>query len=162
MDLEWNNLGLKGLIIPLLHRSIILSAIDEFNTTSIEIGMVKEIKVPSQLINQKWKLITPKKNEIFIIPNFEKERLDIKSTNELGSYDVYVNDEFYTAFSTSLSEYESPKIRANLNELVSNFQTNKASILHNSQNIVESIKSKSHGKSLWRIFLTFAVLLFLI
>ena len=55
MDLEWNNLGLKGLIIPLLHRSIILSAIDEFNTTSIEIGMVKEIKVPSQLINQKWK-----------------------------------------------------------------------------------------------------------
>ena len=162
MDLEWNNLGLKGLIIPLLHRSIILSAIDEFNTTSIEIGMVKEIKVPSQLINQKWKLITPKKNEIFIIPNFEKERLDIKSTNELGSYDVYVNEEFYTAFSTSLSEYESPKIRANLNELVSNFQTNKASILLNSQNIFESIKSKRHGKSLWRIFLIFAFFLFLI
>lgn len=162
MDLEWNNLGLKGLIIPLLHRSIILSAIDEFNTTSIEIGMVKEIKVPSQLINQKWKLITPKKNEIFIIPNYEKERLDIKSTNELGSYDVYVNGEFYTAFSTSLSKYEAPKIRANLNELVSNFQTNRASILPNSQNIVELIKSKRHGKSLWRIFLTFAVFLFLV
>ena len=146
----------------MLHRSIILSAIDEFNTAPIEVGMVKKIKVQSQLINQKWKLITPNKNEILLIPNYEKERLDIKSTNELGSYDVYVDDEFYTAFSTSLSEYETPKIRANLNELVSNFQTNNASILLDSQNIVESIKSKRHGKSLWRIFLIFAVFLFLI
>ena len=72
MDLEWNNLGLKGLIIPLLHRSIILSAIDEFNTTSIEIGMVKEIKVPSQLINQKWKLITPKKMRFLLSLTMKK------------------------------------------------------------------------------------------
>ena len=162
LDLEWNNLGLKGLIVPLLHRSIILSAIDEFNTASVEVASLKKIKVPSQLINKKWKLITPSKNEILLIPNYEKERLDIISTNELGSYDVYVNDEFYTAFSTNLSEYESPKIRADLNEIITAFQTNNASILLDSQNIAESIKSKRHGKSLWRIFLIIAVSLFLV
>ncbi len=162
LDLEWNNLGLKGLIVPLLHRSIILSAIDEFNTTSIEVGSLKKIKVPSHLISQKWKLITPSKNEILLIPNYEKERLDIISTNEIGSYDVYVNDEFYTAFSTNLSIYESPKIRADLNEIINAFQTNNASILLDSQNIAESIKSQRHGKSLWRIFLIITVSLFLV
>ena len=93
MDLEWNNLGLKGLIIPLLHRSIILSAIDEFNTTSIEIGMVKEIKVPSQLINQKWKLITPKKNEIFISDEFElPDSFKIVSTNKNAQMYLHKNN----------------------------------------------------------------------
>ena len=121
----------------------------------------KEFGPPSALVLEDMEPISPNKNEILLIPNYEKERLDIKSTNELGSYDVYVDGEFYTAFSTSLSEYETPKIRANLNELVSNFQTNNASILLDSQNIVESIKSKRHGKSLWRIFLIFAVFLFL-
>jgi len=162
IDLEWNNLGLKGIIVPLLHRSIILSAADEYNTASVEIGSLKKIKVPSQLINQKWKLITPNNNEVLLIPNFEKERLDINTTNELGSYDVYVNNEFFTAFSTSLSRYESPKIRANINEIINNFELSKASILLEGQDIVELIKSNRHGKSLWRIFLIIAVFLFLI
>ena len=49
-----------------------------------------------KLINKKWKLITPKKNEIFIIPNYEKERLDIKSTNSkkvLGIQDNYLHQQ---------------------------------------------------------------------
>ena len=97
-----------------------------------------------------------------MIPNYEKERLDINITNELGSYDVYVNDDFFTAFSTNISKFESPKIRANLNEVVNSFQSKNASILLEKQGIVESIKSQRHGKSLWRIFLIISISLFLI
>ena len=162
IDLDWNNIGLKGIIVPLLHRAIILSADDEYNIASVEVGSIKKIKVPSELINEKWKLITPSKNEILVIPNYEKERLDINVTDELGSYDVYVNNDFFTAFSTNLSKFESPKIRANLNEMVNSFQSKNASILLENQDIVESIKSQRHGKSLWRIFLIISISLFLI
>ena len=162
IDLEWNNFGLKGLIVPLLHRSIILSAADEFNTASVEVGFTKKVKVPSKLINKKWKLITPSKKEVLIIPNYKKERLDISSTNELGSYDVLVDDNFFTAFSTHLSEFESPKIRADISEMLNDFDNNNASILSEDQDVVNSIKSQRHGKSLWRIFLIIAISLFLI
>ena len=162
IDLEWNNFGLKGLIVPLLHRSIILSAADEFNTASVEVGFTKKVKVPSKLINKKWKLITPSKKEVLVIPNYEKERLDISTTNELGSYDVFVNDNFFTAFSTHLSEFESPKIRTDISEMVNDFDNNNASILSEDHDVVNSIKSQRHGKSLWRIFLIIAISLFLI
>ena len=162
IDLEWNNFGLKGLIVPLLHRSIILSAADEFNTASVEVGFTKKVKVPSKLINKKWKLITPSKKEVLVIPNYEKERLDISTTNELGSYDVFVNDNFFTAFSTHLSEFESPKIRADISEMLNDFDNNNASILSEDHDVVNSIKSQRHGKSLWRIFLIIAISLFLI
>ena len=162
IDLEWNNFGLKGLIVPLLHRSIILSAADEFNTASVEVGFTKKVKVPSKLINKKWKLITPSKKEVLVIPNYKKERLDISFTNELGSYDVLVDDNFFTAFSTHLSEFESPKIRADISEMLNDFDNNNASILSEDQDVVNSIKSQRHGKSLWRIFLIIAISLFLI
>jgi len=162
LDLEWNDLGLKGFIVPLLHRSIILSAVDEYNTGSIEVGSTKKIIVPSELINEKWKVITPSNSEVLIIPNYEKERLDIKSTDELGSYDVYINNDFFTAFSTSLSEFESPKNRTDLNEMVDQFKSSGATIMAEDSDILATIKSQRHGRSLWRFFLIIAFSLFLI
>ena len=161
LDLNWNNFGLKGLLIPLIHRALILSATDEFNTTPVLVDETKLIKVPGELINKKWKLITPSQNEIMIIPDYKNERLEIKNTSELGSYNLYVDNEFYTAFSTSLSEFEYPNIRADLNEVVMQFQSNNAIILMDENNITESIKSERHGTSLWKFFLLIAIILFL-
>ena len=161
LDLNWNNFGLKGLLIPLIHRALILSATDEFNTTPVEIDEIKLINIPSELINQKWKLITPSKNEIMIVPNYNNERLEIANTGELGSYSLYVDDKFFTAFSTSLSEYESPNIRADLDQVIKQFKSNNAVTLSNEKNISEVIKSQRHGRSLWKQFLIIAIMLFL-
>ncbi len=161
LDLSWNNFGLKGLLIPLIHRALILSATDEFNTIPVEVDKIKYIKVPSELINQKWKLITPSKNEIMIIPNYNNERLEIANTSELGSYSLYVDDEFFTAFSTNLSEYESPSIRAESDQVIKQFKANNAAMLTDEKNIVEVIKSQRHGTSLWKLFLIIAIILFL-
>ena len=161
LDLNWNNFGLKGLLIPLIHRALILSATDEFNTTPVEIDEIKLINIPSELINQKWKLITPSKNEIMIVPNYNNERLEIANTGELGSYSLYVDDKFFTAFSTSLSEYESPNIRADLGQVIKQFKSSNAVTLSNEKNISEVIKSQRHGRSLWKLFLIIAIMLFL-
>jgi len=161
LDLNWNNFGLKGLLIPLIHRALILSATDEFNTKPVLVDEIKFVKVPGELINKKWKLITPSQNEIMIIPNYKNERLEIKNTSDLGSYNLYVDNEFYTAFSTSLSEFEYPNIRADLNEVIMQFKSNNAMILRDENNIIESIKSQRHGTSLWKFFLLIAIILFL-
>jgi len=118
--------------------------------------------VPRELINEKWKIITPNNNEVLLIPNYEKERLDIKNTYELGSYDVYINNDFFTAFSTSLSEFESPKIRTDLYEMVNQFKSGGATIMSEGSDIAALIKSQRHGISLWRLFLIAALFLFLI
>jgi hypothetical protein len=96
-----------------------------------------------------------------IIPNYKNEKLEIKNTSELGSYNLYVDNEFYTAFSTSLSEFEYPNIRADLNEVIMQFKSNNAMILRDENNIIESIKSQRHGTSLWKFFLLIAIILFL-
>jgi len=160
LDLKWNDFALKGLLIPLIHRVLILAATDEFNTTPVLIDQTKKIKIPNEFINQNWKLITPSKNEIKIVPNYEEEQLEIKPTSELGSYDLYVDDEYFTSFSTRLSDFESPQIRADFNKLFDSFGKSQISILKD--NIIEVIKAQRFGQSLWRFFLIIAVSLLLI
>ena len=137
-----------------------MAATDEFNTTPVLIDQTKKIKIPNEFINQNWKLITPSKNEIKIVPNYEEEQLEIKPTSELGSYDLYVDDEYFTSFSTRLSDFESPQIRADFNKLFDSFGKSQISILKD--NIIEVIKAQRFGQSLWRFFLIIAVSLLLI
>ena len=96
-----------------------------------------------------------------IIPNYNYERLEIANTSELGSYSLYVDDKFFTAFSTSLSEYESPNIRADLDQVIKQFKSNNAVTLSNEKDISDVIKSQRHGRSLWKLFLIIAIILFL-
>ena len=75
---------------------------------------------------------------------------------------MYINNDFFTAFSTSLSEFESPKNRTDLNEMVDQFKSSGATIMAEDSDILATIKSQRHGRSLWRFFLIIAFSLFLI
>ena len=45
LDLEWNDLPIRGMVVPLLYRLIILSGTDEINTSAVLINEPKLIKV---------------------------------------------------------------------------------------------------------------------
>ena len=162
IDPTWNDFSLKGILIPMIHRIIAISATDESNISPIIINRTKLIKINIEDLNKDWILETPSKDRILLVPDYKKEAIIINQTNELGSYTIYSDGESYTSFSTKLSLYEFPNIRANkeqINEILSSLRV--LWILSNS-NIEELISSNRHGRSLWKFFLIIAIILFLV
>ena len=153
---------MKGLLIPIIHRLLILSATNELNTTTVEVDMPKIIKISKELINHKWSVQLPSGNRILVVPDYNKEVLFFDQTTELGSYEVFAGEEFYTAFSTTLSPYESPKLRLTSTALSATLGDENLVWIDNGDPIKETIESQRHGRSLWRTFLIIAISLFML
>ncbi len=157
LDLRWNDFGMKGLLIPLIHRLLILSATNEINTSMVEVGQEKYIKINKALINKKWSLITPSENRILLVPDYNREELIINNIQELGSYEVFAGDEFYTAFSSKLSPFEKPSLRAREDQVISILGKSRSVWVHPGSDVKEIISSHRQGKALWRTFLILAI-----
>ena len=56
LDLRWNDFTIKGLLVPVLHRMLILLATKEFNTKSIVVGDIKTVDIRGQNINDEWSM----------------------------------------------------------------------------------------------------------
>ena len=162
LDLRWNDFSMKGLLIPLIHRLLILSATDEMNTALVEVGQSKTIKISKDLLNKKWSTVTPSGNKFLIVPDYNKESLIINQINELGSYVVFVGDDFYTAFSSKLSPFEKPNLRVTANEIISGMGKSRTVWIRPEGNVKETITTRRHGRALWRLFLIMAIIFFLV
>ena len=162
LDLKWNDFTMKGLLIPLIHRLLILSATNELNTQLIEVNEPKIISLTKELINNKWSIKLPSGRKILVIPEYSNEVIVFEETAELGSYEVFADDIFYTAFSTSLSNKESPKNRSSYGKINSVIGNNNLVWIKNEMKIQDTIESQRHGTLLWRLFLIIAIMLFLL
>jgi hypothetical protein len=162
LDLKWNDFTMKGLLIPLIHRLLILSATNELNTELIEVNEPKIISLTKELINKKWSIKLPSDRKILVIPEYSNEVIVFEETTELGSYEVFADDIFYTAFSTRLSNKESPKNRASYDKINSVIGNNNLVWIEDEMEIQDTIESQRHGILLWRLFLIIAIILFLL
>ena len=162
LDLKWNDFTMKGLLIPLIHRLLILSATNELNTQLIEVNEPKIISLTKELINKKWSIKLPSGRKILVIPEYSNEVIVFEETAELGSYEVFADDIFYTAFSTRLSNKESPKNRASYDKINSVISNNNLVWIEDEMEIQDTIESQRHGILLWRLFLIIAIILFLL
>ena len=96
LDLKWNDFTMKGLLIPLIHRLLILSATNELNTELIEVNEPKIISLTKELINNKWSIKLPSGRKILVIPEYSNEVIVFEETAELGSYEVFADGELLT------------------------------------------------------------------
>ena len=101
------------------------------------------------------------KQRLFLY-QYGNEAIIFKGTTEIGSYEVFADEEFYTAFSTKLEISESPKYRANFEKIKSVIGKNNLVWITNETPIKETIESQRNGQLLWRIFLLIAIILFFI
>ena len=162
LDMKWNDFTIKGLLIPLIHRLLILSATNELNTQRIEINNPKIISLSNELINKEWSVKLPSGRKILVIPDYINEVIIFEETTELGSYEVFADGIFYTAFSTKLSINESPKYRTSFEKIYSAIGADNLVWVSNDMSIKETIRSQRFGKLLWRTFLLIAIILFLL
>ena len=162
IGLAWNDMALRGLFVPLLHRMLILLATDESNTLPVYVGGLKEINMSKELLNAKWEVYSPIGKQTLLIPDYNRELLIIDQTTELGSYEIYANGEFYTAFSTQLDPHERVVNRTPGQTIVNAIGTAQAQYIAPGQNTSEVLQDLRFGKVLWRNFLLITIILFLL
>ena len=157
LNLRWNDLPVKGLLVPLLHRMLILLATREFNTQPLLVGQDKIIDIKGENIIAEWILKTPDENEIKLIPDYTNEKLLITQTSELGSYNVFADGNLFSSFSTELSPHELPSIRIEGEALAEGLGIEQARIIEPTQHLGSELKEIRYGRSIWRLLLFIAL-----
>ncbi|MDP6532309.1 MAG: BatA and WFA domain-containing protein [Candidatus Marinimicrobia bacterium] len=153
MNLDWNDLAVRGLSIPLLHRMIVFLATDESNIAAVNVGEPKVIRLTRENIANQWEVVTPSGESIKVVPDYNSESLIIANTLETGSYDVLADGELHTAFSVLLSPGEDPFIRATASAVINSIGAERARWIDLGTDLASTIKDIRFGKSLWRNFL---------
>ena len=162
LDLNWNDFPIRGMVVPLLYRMIILSGTDEINTSPVLIDEQKWISIEESKLRNKWEVISPSGLRELIVPDYNLEKINIVNTSELGIYQVFSNGEKFTSFPTRL-HYREYISRGISQKDVEKFIDNKdIRWLEIEENFPKIFSETRHGKSLWKIFLLIALILFLI
>ena len=157
LNLRWNDLPAKGLLVPLLHRMLILLGTKEFNVQPLLVGQDKIIDIKGENINSEWVLKTPNENEIKLIPDYTNEKLLITQTSELGSYHVFADGDLFSSFSTELSPHELPSIRIEDEKLAERLGVEQARIIQHTQHLGSELNEIRYGRSIWRLLLFIAL-----
>ena len=157
LNLRWNDLPAKGLLVPLLHRMLILLGTKEFNVQPLLVGQDKIIDIKGENINAEWVLKTPNENEIKLIPDYTNEKLLITQTSELGSYHVFADGDLFSSFSTELSPHELPSIRIEGEKLAERLGVEQARIIQPTQHLGSELEEIRYGRSIWRLLLFIAL-----
>ena len=159
LDLRWNDLAIRGMVIPLIYRLLVLTGTDEINTSSVEINSPKWISIEEKMLRNKWEVVSPLGRTEMIVPDYDREGIQISFTNELGVYEVFSNGELFTAFPTRLHSFETLKPRMNQTDfeyIIPNKQTQWLTL---ENGFSQTFSETRQGKSLWKIFLAIAMVL---
>ena len=162
LDFGWTDLPIRGMIVPLLYRLLIMTGTDEINTSPVLINELKIIKIKESNLMNHWEVISPTGKTELIIPNYDKENIKITQTKELGIYEVYNNGKHFTSFPTRLHFKEYSHSFFHENNLNHVFHKSNLRWIDIDENLNEVFSETRHGKSLWNIFLILAIIFLLI
>jgi len=162
MNLAWNNMPIRGLLVPLMYRLLILGGTDEVNTSPVVVGETKWIILDQNEVRDQWEVISPSGEKNLIVPDFSKESIQINSTKELGVYDIYQNGKHYTSFSTYLHPNEIIRNENPKNQIDNLLSVQEYRWIELDNNFSNNFNETRQGKSLWKVFLLIATLLLLL
>ena len=162
MDLTWSDFPIRGMVVPILYRIITLLGTDEINTSPVLVDEEKWIAIEEGKIRNRWEVLAPSGKKELIVPDYDLEKINIKNTNELGIYRVYSNGDQFTSFPTRLHYREYISESINQNDLEKFIKDENIRLITMDDDFAKIFSETRHGKSLWKIFLLFALIMFLI
>jgi len=161
MNLQWNDFPIRGMIVPLLYRLIILTGTDEVNTSPVLIDEPKWISIDESKLRNKWEVISPSGLKDMIVPEYDKEGILINNTGELGIYQVYSNGEKINSFPTRLHYKEYIKERIQQKNIESMISKDNARWFSMGDDLAKTFTETRQGKALWKTFLIAAIIFLL-
>jgi len=161
LDLRWNDLPVRGMVVPLMYRLMVLTGTDEINTAAVLINEPKWIPVEESKLRNKWEVVSPSGKTEMIVPEYDREGITISITDELGIYQVYSNGEFFTSFPTRLHYQEYIQPRIGQKDIESILPKNQTRWLTIQDKFAAAFSETRQGKSLWKLFLLAAMIFLL-
>ena len=161
LDLRWNDLPVRGIVVPLMYRLMVLTGTDEINTAAVLINESKWIPVEESKFRNKWEVVSPSGKTEMIVPEYDREGITISVTDELGIYQVYSNGEFFTSFPTRLHYQEYIQPRIGQKDIESILPKNQTRWLTIQDKFAAVFSETRQGKSLWKLFLLAAMIFLL-
>ncbi len=149
------------MLVPLIYRWLVLTRTDEINTSSVQINEHKLLSVEEKYLRSKRKIVSPSEKIEMIVAEYDREGINITSTDELGVYTVYSNGELFTSFPTRLHDQEYIQSRFSQDDIeliLSNDQTRWLTL---QDEFAQAFSETRQGKALWKIFLALAIALLL-
>jgi len=162
MNLEWTDLPLKGIFVPLIHRILIYLNNIDYNELSVEMGDSLFIPLLRQNLSKEIILENPNGLQSKLKPDFENERLVLSDLNILGIYKIFIDNKFYNSFITKLSFTEDPSKRILKSDLLKIFDANKIKIVNFDENQIKVVDEARRGKELWHILIILSLVLLMI
>ena len=161
LDLRWNDLVIRGMVIPLMYRLLVLTGTDEINTSSVVINAPKWISIEEKSLRNKWEVVSPSGKTEMIVPDYDREGIQISKTDELGIYRVFSNGKLFTSFPTRLHDKEYIGLRMDQNKIEPILYNTQTRWLTLQDDFAQAFSETRQGKSLWKIFLAIAMVLLL-
>ena len=162
LDLAWNDIPIRGILVPLMYRLLILGGTDELNTLPVTVGSTKWISLDQNEVRDQWEVKSPSGEKALIVPDFSKESIEIKKLDELGVYEIYQNGKHFTSFSTFIHPNESISKKPDSDQ-ISNFLSEESyRWIKLDNNFIDNFNEIRQGKSLWKIFLLIATIFLLL
>ena len=162
LDLAWNDIPIRGILVPLMYRLLILGGTDELSTLPVTVGSTKWISLDQNEVRDQWEVKSPSGEKALIVPDFSKESIEIKKLDELGVYEIYQNGKHFTSFSTFIHPNESISKKPDSDQ-ISNFLSEESyRWIKLDNNFIDNFNEIRQGKSLWKIFLLIATIFLLL
>lgn len=161
-DLNWNDLPLKSIFVPLIVKSVFYLSQKDFSSYQLKAG--EEFILNINKINASRVIIErPDGTEdYFQLNEINSDVLKYNKTDLTGIYKIFSDDKLFTSFAVNHHSDESKQNFFNIDDFANflesiNFSGQQIQIDPN-DNLVEQINQARFGSELWKIFVLLAII----
>ena len=162
---DWSDFPLKGVFVPLLHRSVSYLAQEQSSQQSVLVGEEASVRVPP-LVSGRLSILDPTHQEILLKPTDVTARGTVRfgGTVTPGIYAVRSGNTILQKFSVNMDPHESDSRatdESTRDRVFKRVGTNPSSvrIVQEPQEIARAVLESRYGAELWKYCLMIALVL---
>jgi hypothetical protein len=165
--LQWSDLPLRGIFVPLMHRSVLYASTAEHRDESFTAGETALVTLPASRVlpDAAFTLIHPDNSEERIQPRHLATggayQFSIESADEPGVYRIYAGDQPVKSFAVNLHSGESDGDRLEIEEtksMLGEYGLERVQFLEPDTDIAHAVLEGRYGTELWKTFLLLALI----
>ena len=163
-DLEWSDMPLKSLFVPLLHKMMCyLGAFDQSNTKTYLVHQeiieeVEQIPYGKQIIG-----LAPDGTESYLQPEQRQNSVVLRYTDTImpGFYKLLLDDKILNTFAINPNPIEANLKHLDEKDLKKYFDSSRVYYVKNDDILEDKVLQVRYGRELWKTFLAI-VLVFMV
>ncbi|MAG20832.1 MAG: BatA domain-containing protein [Candidatus Marinimicrobia bacterium] len=156
-DLRWTDLPVRGIFVPLLHRMLVYLAGEISDGFMLQIDSQLTVPLSGSVISRELTLVKPSGKRVLMVPDYQKEQLNIAGTDEVGVYHLFADKNEIASFVVNIAESEDPGRRLRGKELMRLFPEQRSRLVDADEDALLAVSEARRGTELWRPFLLAAL-----